>query len=60
MLINNRSRLTPVLFEIFHFLKSNKDCWGLQNLQAVHTTASVISHSARIEEMIKEEEEEVN
>ena len=55
ILTNQRSRMTPNLFEVLVFLKVNHDYWDARSVQLAYTKA-LNSQSDKVEAMIDEDE----
>ena len=59
VLTNNRSRLTPAMFETLLFLKMNDKYWDIQSVQEAYTRARNNTQSSAVTAMILEDDEAV-
>ena len=59
VLTNNRSRLTPAMFETLLFLKTNDEYWDILSVQEAYTRARNNTQNSRVTEMILEDDEAI-
>ena len=59
VLTNNRSRLTPAMFETLLFLKTNDEYWDIQSVQEAYTRARNNTQNSRVTAMILEDDEAI-